>query len=512
MEFFQFTQRTFMLGFTLITLSGCFSDGGSSSSGNDDMAGIPDQGSETAVDTANVTGTAARGAPLVNAKIEANCNNDSGFLDDVTSDENGEFSGEVDVEDLPCKLRAIAEDKSLTLHSLVNERDERSNITPFTDMVTQIAAKKPVKDWFKESRFDISKDALSKSWKTINQTLKAKGYRVGENDNPFNKSFEIGDTYDQQMDRYFAGIEQSANIENHNNIMDMIADGNIGNEHKTIPSPPKESDANPDPKDLTKPSQQMLDNFPGDYYESVAVWNDFLSRNIDKIQDTTSYIHFPEKDSDNAILINDKTAFAWPVMDKFHIAGDYSLPVEIEDFPDEPFPGYITRNAIQNSGDIGVSIRVWVKGVDSIGGLKYARAESFNVEGEISEMWDMTHFHVDDLDLNNSAISNIRPLQNFTGSRLTVGGSEVSDISPISGKKFEYLSLHTLDLESIEPLKTITVTEELKLDEMEYPRGENSRYPEGLPASAPICSNSDLKISDGHRGVGNDTGRDFICQ
>src|SRR5437868_5414353 len=106
---------------TVTLLAGC--GGGGSTPQTPAFAGV------------TLTGTAATGAALAGAKVEAKCGSLSGT---ATSAADGSYTLKVDNAALPCLLRAASADAATVLHSVAEGSGAAAataNITPVTELV-----------------------------------------------------------------------------------------------------------------------------------------------------------------------------------------------------------------------------------------------------------------------------------------------------------------------------------------------------------------------------------------
>ena len=116
-----------------LLLSGCGSSSGSSSSDAQPTPGNPTT-PEAPVTTQTVSGTAAIGAAITDGTVTAVCSDGSSFTESVTTDANGNWSGEVADGAMPCALQVTGGNPPVTLHSYV-AAPGTVNITPLTDLI-----------------------------------------------------------------------------------------------------------------------------------------------------------------------------------------------------------------------------------------------------------------------------------------------------------------------------------------------------------------------------------------
>ena len=181
----KITVQGILVGLVGTALVGC---GGSSSDSSDDG----DNGSSSAT----LSGTAAVGAPIAEAPVEARCEDGSGFLTNVTTDSDGGFRGDVNPDALPCALRVNGGTPQTTLHSWA-ETGGTVNITSLTDLAIAISATIPPATWYDQDDRGQRVQNLSEARDDLLTILRNQGYNVPDDDfDPFRTGFAIGDAVD----------------------------------------------------------------------------------------------------------------------------------------------------------------------------------------------------------------------------------------------------------------------------------------------------------------------------
>lgn len=154
-----------------------------------------------------VNGTAATGAPMPSAMINATCGSASGT---ATTASDGTYSVKVTGGSLPCVLTATSSDGTTVLHSLVAGTGTSSSaavaqITPLTELlVAQLAAGDPAKFVSSfSSNTTISVDAVAAANTTVLAALKAAGLDVSAITNVATGTISVGsggNSYDGVLD------------------------------------------------------------------------------------------------------------------------------------------------------------------------------------------------------------------------------------------------------------------------------------------------------------------------
>jgi hypothetical protein len=211
-------------------------------------------------ETVALSGTAATGAAIGNAPISARCEDGSGFLNNVVTDANGRFQGEVGANALPCTLSAKQSDQR-SFHSLAVTVG-RVNITPLTDMAIALAGENP-SQWFAQGDLSQVAEVLSQRAQELLSTLENLGYSVPENLDPLRSTLSIGDSHDQLLDQLIAAIENAApTLASYEALLLLLQDGNLDQ----IPRASVDEDNNPSTQnfkvcfnpDLFRPGAELV--------------------------------------------------------------------------------------------------------------------------------------------------------------------------------------------------------------------------------------------------------------
>ena len=181
-----------------------------------------------------LSGTAATGAALKNASVTASCKNNSGFSTPVSTNDKGQWTGQVLATNLPCALQAKTAD--LALHSYATAAGN-VNITPLTDLsIAMISSKNPA-DWFKQYQVLLESE-LKAAADEIAKQLASKNYVLPEEFNLFNSTFAIGDAFDKMLDALMAAITSSS-LKNYNALLNqVVATGSTASIPAAMPTPP----------------------------------------------------------------------------------------------------------------------------------------------------------------------------------------------------------------------------------------------------------------------------------
>ncbi len=204
-----------MLGTFLV---GC--GGGSSSSGSS-----VDDGDNQSL--ATLSGRAAVGAPIAGATVSARCTDGSGFINGVTTDSNGSFSGRVESDSLPCALRVTGGSEEITLHSF-SESSGTINITPLTDMIIALSSSVAPKAWFERDDRNALVANLELARREMIAALGDSSYELPDGEfDPFRTPFTIGDTVDRVLDALWEAIAALPTVDSYPAFLDLIAGGNL---------------------------------------------------------------------------------------------------------------------------------------------------------------------------------------------------------------------------------------------------------------------------------------------
>lgn len=133
--------KLFLTGLAAVALSAC----GGGGSGDTPAASTP----TVAPTTTKITGTAAVGAALGNARVDVKCAKGSGS---ATTAANGTYTISIDNAELPCVL-GVATPDGTVLHSVVEKGSGTApvaNITPLTELLTAALAKGSTTAFFQQ--------------------------------------------------------------------------------------------------------------------------------------------------------------------------------------------------------------------------------------------------------------------------------------------------------------------------------------------------------------------------
>lgn len=181
-----------------------------------------------------LSGTAATGAALKNASVTASCKNNSGFSTPVSTNDKGQWTGQVLATNLPCALQAKTAD--LALHSYATAAGN-VNITPLTDLSIAMISRKNPADWFKQYQV-LLESQLKAAADEIAKQLASKNYVLPEEFNLFNSTFAIGDAFDKMLDALMAAITSSS-LKNYNALLNqVVATGSTASIPAAMPTPP----------------------------------------------------------------------------------------------------------------------------------------------------------------------------------------------------------------------------------------------------------------------------------
>lgn len=181
-----------------------------------------------------LSGTAATGAALKNASVTASCKNNSGFSTPVSTNDKGQWTGQVLATNLPCALQAKTAD--LALHSYATAAGN-VNITPLTDLSIAMISRKNPADWFKQYQV-LLESQLKAATDEIAKQLASKNYVLPEEFNLFNSTFAIGDAFDKMLDALMAAITSSS-LKNYNALLNqVVATGSTASIPAAMPTPP----------------------------------------------------------------------------------------------------------------------------------------------------------------------------------------------------------------------------------------------------------------------------------
>lgn len=174
-----------------------------------------------------LNGIAAEGAALSNAAVTAKCADGSGFLSHVTTDAQGNFSGQLTPTALPCALTVTDSRSGSVYYSLATETG-RVNITPLTSLVLALASQQSGKDWLADGDWQSAAAQLPVAQALVKQALIAAGYHLPESAFlPLTAQFNVGDDWDKVLDQLQLAIHSNQNIGTFDALVNLIKDGNL---------------------------------------------------------------------------------------------------------------------------------------------------------------------------------------------------------------------------------------------------------------------------------------------
>ncbi|TNC91670.1 MAG: hypothetical protein CSH36_08465, partial [Thalassolituus sp.] len=214
--------------FGTFLLAGC---SGSSGSGSDEPTPVTPTPQAPAT-TESLSGTAAIGAAITDGTVTAICSDGTGFTEAVTTDANGNWSGEVTNGAMPCALQVTGGNPPVTLHSYATTAGT-VNITPLTDMIMASATGQTPADWF--ANFDGTPVDTSTASTSLLNSFAAKGFDIPAAGNPMTTPFVADGTgWDGLLDDIGDAIDNDPAIDGYDALVTLIRDGNLAN----LPAPP----------------------------------------------------------------------------------------------------------------------------------------------------------------------------------------------------------------------------------------------------------------------------------
>lgn len=232
----------------LFVLSGCGGGGGGSKASSVSSASsVPSSSSSSSLSSSSVSsslssssssavpasaqlsGTAAVGAPIINGQVIAKCQDGSGFLGNVITNSQGVFTGVVGADSLPCALQVSGGSPDIILHSFAFAPGT-VNITPLTDLILARTNLQLPAVWFASGDLTTASNLLLLT--TIQNLLKATledgGFRLPAGTfNPFTTPFSIGDDWDQLLDQIQDAITASSSIDDYEALLTLLKDGSM---------------------------------------------------------------------------------------------------------------------------------------------------------------------------------------------------------------------------------------------------------------------------------------------
>lgn len=172
-------------------------------------------------------GTAAHGATLNGAKIDAKCQNGSTFSVPVTTDSKGRFSGLVPKLDLPCALRVTSTDPVATYYSVATSSGT-INVTLLTDLILALASQKTPEEWYSSATWIDVIPQLSAAQKKLEDSLVDHAFKVPVGVfQPFVTPLVVGDATDQLMDQLGVAVTQSSSLQSYSALVDTLKTGDL---------------------------------------------------------------------------------------------------------------------------------------------------------------------------------------------------------------------------------------------------------------------------------------------
>lgn len=215
---FAVTMET---GFTLVDIYGC---NGTLVGASYWVSSLEGNCAITVVTAASsvLKGTVAEGAALVKVPVIAKCSDGSGFLSAVVTDAQGQFSGQVGKNALPCALSADNRYYSLAT------QEGTTNITPLTTMVLALASREAGDQWFTSDTWAEAEPLVELAASLLGTQLTLSGYKVPEgNFDPFTTEFSVGDTWDQLLDQLVVAVNAEGGVNDFQELIQLLVDGEV---------------------------------------------------------------------------------------------------------------------------------------------------------------------------------------------------------------------------------------------------------------------------------------------
>jgi hypothetical protein len=243
-----------------IILTACGSGSSNSSEAEKSKPVVP------SVTYSTVTGVASAATPLANAQVTANCKDNTGFKDTVTTDNHGKWSAKIDSSKFPCSLEVKS--GAGVYHSYVTSA-ATVNITPFTDLAVALATNQMPVDWYKSGK-EISADKLASATNLLVQELTKKNYNVPENFNPFTAVTSA--SISQLLSDFLAALAaNSATIKDYSELLTLVKDGSVS----SLPAKTSTVPVTPLTKLVIDPKACQLESDENYYYCMANVLTDF---------------------------------------------------------------------------------------------------------------------------------------------------------------------------------------------------------------------------------------------
>lgn len=181
-----------------------------------------------------LSGTAAVGAAITGATVEAKCADGSGFsTSPVTTDANGNWRGVIDSAALPCALEVTGGTPSSTLYSYASSTGI-VNITPLTTLALAQATSSVPADWF--ANFDGTPVDVTTAAEQLMDALEDAGFTLPSGGNAFNTPFVADGTgWDGLLDDLKEAITEDPALNDLDDLVTLVKDGNL---NTSIPDAP----------------------------------------------------------------------------------------------------------------------------------------------------------------------------------------------------------------------------------------------------------------------------------
>ncbi len=219
----------------------------------------------TPVSTATLSGTAARGQAVANAAVTAKCVGGAGFNTAVTTNAQGQWSGQVDSSALPCALE-VSTATGQTLHSYASKAGT-VNITPFTDLTIAMATHAMPATWY-QSNQTITATVLDQAKQALGTLLTSANLSLPANTDVFSSQFTVGDIIDKVLDSFAAAIQaNAATVADYNALVIQASAGTLTQLPKATTPTSTETCAS---NNMTSISLSTLTDFDGAYMDQGA--------------------------------------------------------------------------------------------------------------------------------------------------------------------------------------------------------------------------------------------------
>lgn len=198
-------------------LSAC---GGSSDSQNSSTSNLTTNPAEQTY--AEISGTAFSNKSLADAKVNAVCKNSSGFKSDVVTDEEGQWKGEVDPLQFPCRIEVQADRK----YYGYAQKAGNVNLNPLTTIMLASATGLLPSAWYTAGT-DLEISRLQTTIQNLIAELKKEGYSVDGSRDLLNVISDLNSAEFKVAQELLSAIEANPNIDNFEALLLLIKDGNV---------------------------------------------------------------------------------------------------------------------------------------------------------------------------------------------------------------------------------------------------------------------------------------------